>query len=59
MHPICDSRVATNLILMAFGHAQNASLLSNFLWSIVGLLLTPVAAKRSIPLPSEIGDTQI
>ncbi len=44
---------------MAFGHAQNASLLSIFLCPIVGLLLTPVAAKRSISLPPEIGDTQI
>lgn len=39
---------------MAFGHAQNASLLSNFLWPIVGLILMPVAAKRSIPLPTEL-----
>lgn len=44
---------------MAFGHAQNASLPSNFLWPIVELLLTPVAAKRSISLPPEIGGTQI
>lgn len=44
---------------MAFGHAQNASLPSNFLCPIVGLLLTPVAAKRSISLPPEIGDTQL
>lgn len=44
---------------MAFGHAQNASLPSNFLWPIMGLLPTPVAAKRSISLPPEIGDTEI
>ncbi len=44
---------------MAFGHAQNASLPSIFLCPIVGLLLTPVTAKRSISLPPEIGDTQI
>ncbi len=44
---------------MAFGHAQNASLPNIFLCPIVGLLLTTVAAKRSISLPPEIGDTQI
>lgn len=44
---------------MAFGHAQNASLPSILLCPIVGLLLTTVAAKRSISLPPEIGDTQI
>ena len=44
---------------MAFGHAQNASLPSNFRWPIAGLPLTPVAAKRSISLPPEIGGTQI
>lgn len=57
--PSAIAGVATDLILMAFGHAQNASLLSNFLWPIVGLLLAPIAAKRSIPLPPEIDDTQL
>lgn len=52
--PSAIADVATDLILMAFGHAQNASLLSNFLWPIVGLILIPVAAKRSIPLPTEL-----
>lgn len=52
--PSAIAGVTTDLVLMAFGHAQNASLLSNFLWPIVGLLLTPIAAKRSIPLPPEI-----
>lgn len=52
--PSAIAGVVTDLILMAFGHAQNASLMSNFFWPAVGLLLTPIAAKRSIPLPPQI-----
>ena len=57
--PSAIAGVASDLILMAFGHAQNASLPSNFLCPIVGLLPTLVAAKRPISLPPEIGGTQI
>lgn len=52
--PSAIAGVFTDLVLTALGHAPNSSLLSNFFWPVVGLLLMPTAAKRSIPLPSEL-----
>lgn len=52
--PSAIAGVFTDLVLTALGHTPDSSLLSNFFWPVVGLLLMPTAAKRSIPLPSEL-----
>lgn len=52
--PSAIAGVFTDLVLTALEHAPDSSLLSNFFWPVVGLLLMPTAAKRSIPLPCEL-----